>query len=56
MELSSGTQLLQDPTGQNLSKIEAADMKERGGYSGPQLFYRTVSIVKKYRRIRLSFA
>lgn len=39
------------PDGPNLSKIEAADMKERGGYSGPQLFYRTVSIVKKYRRI-----
>ncbi len=26
-------------------------MKEQGGYSGPQLFHRTVNLVKKYRRI-----
>ena len=26
-------------------------MEERGGYSGPQLFHRTVSLVKKYRRV-----
>lgn len=46
-----GNTTISRPDGPNLSKIEAADMKERGGYSGPQLFYRTVSIVKKYRRI-----
>ena len=34
-----------------LSKTEAALMEERGGYSGPQLFHRTVSLVKKYRRV-----
>ena len=38
-----------DRTG--LSKSEAALMDERGGYSGPQLFPRTVSLVKKYRRV-----
>ena len=26
-------------------------MKERGGYSGPQLFPKTLSLVKRYRRI-----
>ena len=26
-------------------------MKERGGYSGPQLFPNTLSLVKRYRRI-----
>lgn len=34
-----------------LSRTEAALMEERGGYSGPQLFHRTVSLVKKYRRV-----
>lgn len=27
------------------------DTEERGGYSGPQLFHRTVSLVEKSRRI-----
>lgn len=35
----------------SLSKTEAAIMREQGGYSGPQLFHRTVDLVKKYRRI-----
>ncbi len=39
------------PDGTGLSKLEADVMEERGGYSGPQLFHRTVSLVKKYRRI-----
>lgn len=39
------------PDGTGLSKVEADVMEERGGYSGPQLFHRTVSLVKKYRRI-----
>ena len=34
-----------------LSKTEATLMEERGGYSGPQLFHRTVSLVKMYRRV-----
>ena len=36
--------------GSQLSRTEAAIMKQRGGYSGPQLFGRTVSLVKRYRR------
>ena len=39
------------PTGTSLSRTEASIMKERGGYSGPQLFLQTVDLVKKYRRI-----
>lgn len=39
------------PEGTSLSKDEAAAMEERGGYSGPQLYPRTLSLVKKYRRI-----
>lgn len=39
------------PKGTTLSKAETAIMEERGGYSGPQLFNRTVSLVGKYRRI-----
>jgi len=39
------------PTGTKLSETEAAIMLEQGGYSGPQLFERTVSLVKRYRRI-----
>lgn len=39
------------PERTGLSKSEAALMDERGGYSGPQLFPRTVSLVKKYRQV-----
>jgi len=39
------------PEGTSLSKTEALIMEEQGGYSGPQLFHRTVSLVKNYRRI-----
>lgn len=39
------------PERTGLSETEAALMDERGGYSGPQLFPRTVSLVKKYRRV-----
>jgi len=39
------------PDSTYLSKAEAAVLEERGGYSGPQLFHRTVSLVKKYRQI-----
>ena len=39
------------PEGYNLPEREAALMLEQGGYSGPQLFERTVALVKKYRRI-----
>ena len=34
----------------DLSRTEAAIMKERGGYSGPQLYNKTLSLVKRYRR------
>ena len=37
------------PTGYVLSAKEEKIMLEQGGYSGPQLFERTVSLVKKYR-------
>ena len=36
--------------GSSLSRTEAAIMNQRGGYSGPQLFERTVSLVRRYRR------
>lgn len=39
------------PERTSLSKTEALVMEEQGGYSGPQLFHRTVSLVKNYRRI-----
>lgn len=39
------------PEGTCLSETEATVMEERGGYSGPQVFHRTVSLVKKYRQI-----
>ncbi len=39
------------PEGISLSKDEIAAMEERGGYSGPQLYPRTLSLVKKYRRM-----
>ncbi|KAL8825893.1 MAG: hypothetical protein Q9191_004133 [Dirinaria sp. TL-2023a] len=39
------------PTGSSLPEREAALMLEQGGYSGPQLFERTVALVKRYRRV-----
>ena len=39
------------PAGIKLSEKEAAVMLEQGGYSGPQLFERTVKLVKRYRRM-----
>ncbi len=39
------------PEGMSLSKDEIAAMEERGGYSGPQLYPRTLSLVKKHRRM-----
>jgi dihydroorotate dehydrogenase len=39
------------PAGVKLSQAEEVILKEQGGYSGPQLFERTVSLVKKYRQI-----
>lgn len=38
------------PEGTILPPTEAEIMKEKGGYSGPQLFERTVSLVKKYSK------
>ena len=37
------------PAGYTLSDQEAKLLTEQGGYSGPQLFERTVELVKKYR-------
>ena len=37
--------------GTRLSKKENAAMLERGGYSGPQMFERTLELVLRYRRI-----
>ncbi|KAI9706581.1 MAG: Dihydroorotate dehydrogenase (quinone), mitochondrial [Candelina mexicana] len=39
------------PPGYKLSNKEAAVLLEQGGYSGPQLFERTLSLVKRYRRL-----
>lgn len=39
------------PAGYTLPEREAALMLEQGGYSGPQLYQRTVALVKRYRRI-----
>jgi len=39
------------PAGYILPEREAALMLEQGGYSGPQLFERTVALVKRYRTI-----
>ncbi|KAI9749616.1 MAG: Dihydroorotate dehydrogenase (quinone), mitochondrial [Candelina submexicana] len=39
------------PPGYKVSNKEAAVLLEQGGYSGPQLFERTVSLVKEYRRL-----
>ena len=38
------------PAGYRMPDKEAAALLEQGGYSGPQLFDRTVSLVKRYRR------
>ena len=37
--------------GTTLTTAEVATMREKGGYSGPQLFNRTVDLVAKYRRV-----
>lgn len=39
------------PAGYNLPNREAKILLEQGGYSGPQLFERTIALVKRYRRI-----
>ncbi|MCJ1478573.1 Dihydroorotate dehydrogenase (quinone), mitochondrial [Lambiella insularis] len=39
------------PAGRTLPLKEAAILLEQGGYSGPRLFERTVSLVKRYRRL-----
>ncbi|KAA6414421.1 MAG: FMN-linked oxidoreductase [Lasallia pustulata] len=39
------------PAGYTLPEREARLLLEQGGYSGPQLFERTVSLVKRYRRM-----
>lgn len=39
------------PAGYTLSNREATILLEQGGYSGPQLFERTVNLVKKYRKV-----
>ena len=38
------------PKGYLLPQTEAGILLEQGGYSGPQMFERTLSLVKKYRR------
>ena len=38
-------------SGSSLPDKEAALLLEQGGYSGPQLFERTVKLVKRYRRL-----
>ena len=39
------------PAGYSLPEKEAMLMLEQGGYSGPQLFERTVALVRRYREI-----
>lgn len=39
------------PAGYKPSQAEEQALLEQGGYSGPQLFGRTVSLVKKYRKL-----
>ena len=39
------------PAGSSLSRREANVLLEQGGYSGPQLFQRTVDLVKRYRSL-----
>jgi dihydroorotate dehydrogenase len=38
-------------SGHDLPSKEAALLKEKGGYSGPHLFEKTVSLVKRYRHV-----
>jgi len=38
------------PQGYMLSATEARNLLEQGGYSGPQLFPKTVALVKRYRK------
>lgn len=37
------------PAGYRISSTEAAILLEQGGYSGPQMFQRTLDLVKRYR-------
>lgn len=39
------------PKGHSLSQRESMALAEQGGYSGPQLFERTVKLVERYRQI-----
>jgi len=39
------------PAGFNMPPKEAQILLEQGGYSGPQMFERTLGLVKKYRRL-----
>ncbi|KAF2489519.1 FMN-linked oxidoreductase [Lophium mytilinum] len=39
------------PEGYSLPPTEAAILQEQGGYSGPQLFPRTLELVKRYRKM-----
>ena len=39
------------PAGHSISSKEARILLEQGGYSGPQLFQRTVHLVKRYRSL-----
>ena len=39
------------PAGYSLTAKEAVILQEQGGYSGPQLFSRTVSLVRRYRKL-----
>jgi len=39
------------PQGTELSAKERQILEEQGGYSGPQMFERTLGLVKRYRRL-----
>jgi dihydroorotate dehydrogenase len=39
------------PTGHKLSKKEERLLQEQGGYSGPQMYERTLGLVKRYRQL-----
>lgn len=39
------------PEGYSLSERETRALAEQGGYSGPQLFERTVKLVRRYRQV-----
>lgn len=39
------------PSGYSLPSDEARLVQEQGGYSGPQMFDRTLALVKRYRKI-----